>query len=229
VYEEKEIAMRAGMFVLLVAPVLFVSSLACNKTGDSDTMQDRRSEGEAVTEPVIPKPEKTIEQAFRGSSFPISSTKETTTTLHSFLAKGSSGVARVNALLVYKTHVETSTVHGRSAPATDDRCPAKCGSSPKSCKYGVKLVSMTWVQTYNDGSAFTGALPNAPGDAERREKYFNSSYVCTNGGDFYINVTGMVIDGKGQRFKGLQGGDWSVQATTSTYLTDGTFTATLQY
>ena len=221
--------MRAGMFVLLVAPVLFISSLACNKAGKQETTPGPPMETSPVTEPVIPKSEKSIEQAFRGSSFPISSTKDTTATLHSFLAKGSSGVARVDALLVYETHAETSNVHGRSAPATDDRCPAKCGSSPKSCKYGVKLVSMTWVQTYNDGSAFTGALPNAPDDAERREKYFDNSYVCSNGGDFYINVTGMVIDGKGQRFKGLQGGDWSVEATTSTYLTEGTFKATLQY
>lgn len=224
--------MRAGKHVFLIALVLSALGIACNKAGSAETLPMPDAGAALTPSPDVFKSVTQVTHDFRGSSYPIAQTKGTTTTLHSFQATGDSGLARVDALLVYKTHVETRNPRGnRRPPKTDERCPSTCGSLSKenSCKYGVDLVSMTWVQTYNDGSAFTGALPTDPDDAARREKYFKNSFVCTNGGEFYIHVNGIIVDGKGPRFENVNAGEWNVTATTSTYLTEGKFTATLKY
>lgn len=218
--------MRAGITVTWVAFVLAVSALGCEK-GTSQTLPTELEVAAAAVKTKVGN----VEQDFSGSSFPISEANGETTTLHSFLAKGQSGVARVNALLVYKTHKGTTDASGDAAPpeATDDCKTLVYECDPKRpCVYGVDLVSMTWVQTYNDGSSFSGSLPNHPAD-DQYAVYFPKSYVCTNGRDFSIHVEGRVIDGIGTRFEGLTGGTWTVDAITSTYLTEGKFNASLTY
>jgi len=212
--------MKPGTIIAFVAVAMLTCAVGCKVPNELK-----------VAEANVATKIRTVKHTFRGSSFPISEAGGGTATLHSFLAKGGSGIARVNALLVYKTHVPTTDAAGNLAPPeTDDRCPDTCGKSDRSCKFGVDLVSMTWVQTYNDGSAFSGAVPNDPSDKGEYETYYKRSFVCTNGSDFYIDVTGKIVDGIGTRFRDLkEGGYWNATATTSVYMTDGVFNATLVY
>lgn len=143
-----------------------------------------------------------IEQSFAGSSLVIAADPAgKVTTIHHLVATGDPGNAHIEALLQFKSHGPSAT--------EDSRCD-------KRFKYGASLISLTWVQVYHDGSAFTGAV-----ETESLE----DAVVCTDGRNFYLNVRGPIVEVSGPRFESFQEGVWTVVARIGHALTTGTVTA----
>ena len=143
-----------------------------------------------------------IEQSLSGSSFIIGvDPAGKVTTAHHLIATGSPGTAHVEALLEFKQH----DPHGVISTSCDKRFP-----------YGASLISMTWVQVYDDGSAFTGAVET---------ESLAGSVVCTDGRNFHIEVRGPIVETAGPRFKSFGGGTWTAMATIGHALTIGRVTA----
>lgn len=143
-----------------------------------------------------------IEQSFTGSSFIVGTDSGGVTTVHHLVATGRPSNAHIEALIRFKPHAE----HG----IEDARCH-------KRFKYGAELISMTWVQVYDDGSGFTGAVDTEDvGDV----------IVCTDGRNFHVNVRNApIVETVGKRFEGFDHGTWSATATAGHALTAGTVSA----
>jgi hypothetical protein len=165
--------MRIGLvFVALLA----VLAVACDRDKkDTESAVDKSGGGPS-----------SVDQEFSGKSWTTDVDKTTghSKTVHHLIAKGESGKATIDAQLVFETHDTEAVV--------DERCP-------KEYPYGANLVSLTWVQTYNDGSSFTG-VANPPGSA-----------VCTDGTKFYASVKGVIAVGAGPRFGEVTGGTWQAE------------------
>jgi len=139
-----------------------------------------------------------IDQSVSGSSFIIDADPEgRITTMHHMIATGAPEDAHIEALLEFKTHGAAATAD----PRCDKRFP-----------YGASLISMTWVQVYNDGSAFTGAVET---------KSVTDSVVCTDGRNFYLNARGPIVEVTGPRFESFDKGTWTVRARIGHALTTG--------
>jgi len=136
----------------MVCAALAVLALGCGaKTAtNAQTTTIRVSEASAAT--VLPAQPATLSQPFKGSSFTIDAEPAPglSTTIHHFVATGSPGIAQIDALLVLRTHEPT---------AAKEQCP-QGPDGKKPMGYPVEVVSLTWVQTYDDGSAFSAAIVN---------------------------------------------------------------------
>lgn len=193
--------MRVGTIGPLAALAVGVAVVACSQMGEEV------------------KPEKAptrLTQSFTGSSFTIDVDPDAglSTTLHHFIATGEPGSAEVDALLVFKTHRQD---HSRRV-GLDPRCDGQ---------YGVDLVSLTWVQVYADGSAFSGAVPNNPNaptssPVAGQRVATTPAVVCTDGTDFSFTVEGKILGGTGPVFAGLKDGTWKATATRKNSITTGT-------
>jgi hypothetical protein len=222
-----------------MSAALTVTMVACQNDATGERSEPLRAEATAgneasrVSMTEVPTGTQTYE--FVGSSFPVTDataekkkgsnkkTVDATVTLHHLtLANGTTATA----LIVYDTHKgKTNNNNKLGPPEIDPECPPECGTPGKSCQYGVELVSMTWVQTDDETSAFTGAVTNKQeGNAAEYQSYFENSRVCTNGTEFFIHAEGKIIDTNGTKYAGKKGKEWTLEATTSTYMTTGTLT-----
>lgn len=138
-----------------------------------------------------------LDQTVEGKAFPKNAANTTALDrkwkfeLYATPATGQTGIAKITADGTFKKHTEKKPSSGASIPS-DSRCPA-------ARKWGANLVSLTWVQEYQDGqgSSLEGKAKNPSGTA-----------VCTNGRAFRIEVNGEITKGKG-KFKDVKSGDWN--------------------
>jgi hypothetical protein len=202
--------MIARISVVSAVLVLAVFATGCTKNGETA--------GTAAA--VAADNSSAVDQTFSGSSFTVDvdSTTGHSKTLHHLNAKGQSGNADVDAMLVFETHGQDAV----TSPGKDERCP---DAKPDIYPYGANLVSLTWIQSYNDGSAFTGGV-----DLELFPDPESKPVVCTDGARFYIKVNGRITGGAGPRFRNVSGGTWQVEAQVDEYShTTGTVRADFTY
>jgi hypothetical protein len=123
-----------------------------------------------------------VDQRISGSVF-VTDVDDTgvTTSSASLLAIGQPGTAQVQGLIVFEPVL-----------GVDGRCPEEF-------PLGSDLISLDFVETFNDGSLLIGTV--SPGQA-----------VCTNGVTNIVDVVGRITRGTG-RFEGASG-TWQVEAST---------------
>ena len=135
-----------------VGIVLVVSLLGCNAENEGTTLVTYSDEIEELVKKEKRIGKKSFDHQFTGSSFPIASTAEKTTTLHHLKTQGN---ATATVLLEFETLAPPAP---EEEMEPDDGCPRvpevyQCGNSDKPCVYRSQILNMTWVQTYNWKSA----------------------------------------------------------------------------
>ncbi len=176
--------MKAGTTLVLAALASTVFAAAC-----------KDSQGTFVSK-------YDVDQTLSGKSFTVEVDEASgqSRTLQDLTAKGKPGAAHVVSAVVFKTHEKDIAVQlARGGPA-DSRCPNQ--KPDKYYPYAADIVSVSWVQSYSDGSSFTGEIA-----AETTQ----SAAVCTDGARFYVKVRGPVTEGSGPRFKEVVGGNWNAE------------------
>lgn len=176
--------MKAGTTLALAASALIVFAVAC-----------KDSQGTAVASKYD------VDQTLTGKSFTIEVDEASgqSTTVQDLKAAGKPGGADVLSAVVFKTH-KKDVAQQLAASGPDPRCPNQ--KPDKYYPYPADVVSVSWVQSYNDGSSFTGEID---------EGTIQQSAVCTDGVRFYVKVGGPVTEGSGPRFKNVVGGDWDAE------------------
>jgi hypothetical protein len=157
-------------------------------------------------------------QAFTGSSFTLEAgtDEDLSKTIHHFVATGGPGMAHIDMVLVFETHAPS--IPGQT-PGCDSRFP-----------YGAKVKRMEWVQTYTNGAAFSGAFATMPPTSELDERApVAPALVCTDGVNFHLKVTGVIVGGTGDAFRDVTGGRWEADAVIAKEITTGTINVSFEY
>ena len=175
------------------------------------------------TQAEAPAGPPSVNQTLKGKSWTntVSTSSGHSTTQHELTAKQSGQPdAKVIAEAVFKTHRKWKAAPNLEVPS-DSRCTAAYPGTDY--KWGADLVSLTWKQTYIDGSGtFEGKAV--------------TGVVCTDGNEFRIrDVEGTITQGTGS-FENVIGGIWKATLTVGRICssvnrcpTTGTFKAEFYY
>ena len=186
--------MKAGTTLVLAVSALVVFAVAC-KDPEGTTVYVKDSEGTTFVSKYD------VDQTLSGKSFTIEVDEASgqSKTVQELTATGKPGSADVLSAVVFKTH-DKNVAQQIAAGSPDPRCPNQ--KPDKYYPYPADIVSVSWVQSYNDGSSFTGEIDKGT---------IPQSAVCTDGARFYVKVSGPVTEGSGPRFKNVVGGNWNAE------------------
>ena len=182
--------MKAGTTLVLAASALVVFTVACKAP--------RGSINQPRPDPQTVVSKHDVDQKLSGKSFTIEVDEASgqSKTVQDLTATGKPGSADVLSAVVFKTH-DKHVAQQIAASTPDPRCPNQ--KPDNYYPYPADIVSVSWVQSYNDGSSFTGEID---------EGTIPQSAVCTDGARFYVKVGGPVTEGSGPRFENVVGGSW---------------------